>query len=144
LIKACERFAAEFSGSERTVAEYLLAEVLDRQPGQVRRLLLRTSVLERISGELADLLTGGLGGEAILQDLEEAGMFVVSVDAARSVFRYHQMFADLLQLELRRTRPGDLPSLHGTAAQWYGGHGSPVEAVRHGCPWPANAVTCRP
>ena len=76
-----ERFAAEFGGSERTVAEYLLAEVLDRQSDQARRLLLRTSILERVNGELADLLTGGSGGERVLQRLEEAGAFVVSLDA---------------------------------------------------------------
>src|SRR6266436_6723172 len=126
-----ERFAAEFSGSERTVAEYLLAEVLERQGEQVRRLLLRTSVLERVSGELGDLLTGGSGGERILQDLEEAGAFVVSLDGRRSWFRYHQLFADLLQLELRHTEPGELPALHATAAGWYAGNGYPAEAVRH-------------
>src|SRR5262249_14219750 len=71
-----ERFASEFSGSERTVAEYLLAEVLERQSDQMRRLLLRTSVLERVSGELADLLTGGSGGEAMLRELEEANALV--------------------------------------------------------------------
>ena len=86
-----ERFAAGFSGSERTVAEYLLAEVLDRQPAAARRLLLRTSVLERVNGELADLLTGGSGGVRVLQDLEEANAFVVSLDAARSWFRYHHL-----------------------------------------------------
>lgn len=69
------------SGSERTVAEYLLAEVLERQSAQVRRLLLRTSVLERVNGELADLLAGGSGGERVLQDLEEKNAFVVSLDA---------------------------------------------------------------
>jgi LuxR family maltose regulon positive regulatory protein len=114
-----ERFAAEFCGSERTVAEYLLAEVLERQSEEVRRLLLRTSVLERVSGELADLLTGGSGGERILQDLEEAGAFVVSLDGRRSWFRYHRLFADLLQLELRHTEPGGLPALHTAAASWY-------------------------
>ena len=101
-----ERFAAAFAGSERTVAEYLLAEVLDRQPEQVRRLLLRTSVLERVSGPLADLLTGGSDGQRMLQELEEAGAFVVSLDSRRSWFRYHHLFADLLQLELRRTAAG--------------------------------------
>src|SRR6266545_7238537 len=126
-----ERFAAEFSGSERTVAEYLLAEVLERQSEEVRRLLLRTSVLERVSGELADLLTGDSGGERVLQDLEEAGAFVVSLDGRRSWFRYHRLFADLLQLELRHTEPGGLATLHATAAGWYAGHGYPVEAVRH-------------
>jgi LuxR family transcriptional regulator, maltose regulon positive regulatory protein len=125
------RFAAEFSGSERTVAEYLLAEVLDRQSEQVRRLLLQTSVLERVNGELARLLTGDEGGERVLQDLEQANAFVVSLDAARSWFRYHQMFAGLLQLELRRTAPGEIAGLHRTAAGWFAGHGYPVQAIRH-------------
>ena len=126
-----ERFAAEFSGTERTVAEYLLAEVLDRQSEQVRRLLLRTSVLERVNGELADLLTGGSGGERVMQDLEEANAFVVSLDAGRSWFRYHHLFAGLLQLELRRTEPGAVPELHELAVGWFADHGFPVEAVRH-------------
>ena len=126
-----ERFAAEFSGSERTVAEYLLAEVLDRQPAAVRRLLLRTSILERVSGELADLLTGDEGGERVLQDLEAAGAFVVSLDADRSWFRYHQMFAGLLRLELRRAEPGAVTGLHKAAAEWLAGRGFAVEAVRH-------------
>ena len=126
-----ERFAAEFGGSERTVAEYLMAEVLERQPDEARQLLLRTSILSRVNGELADLLTGGSGGERVLQRLEEAGAFVISLDARRSWFRYHQLFADLLQLELRGTSPADLPALHEAAAGWYAEHGYPVEAVRH-------------
>jgi LuxR family maltose regulon positive regulatory protein len=73
------QFAAEFSGSERTVAEYLLAEVLERQSEEVRRLLLRTSVLERVNGELADLLTEDNSGERVLEDLEEANAFVVAL-----------------------------------------------------------------
>jgi LuxR family transcriptional regulator, maltose regulon positive regulatory protein len=126
-----ERFAAEFSGSERTVAQYLLAEVLERQPEAVRRLLLRTSVLERISGPLADALTGEPGGERILQDLEKANAFIISLDAARSWFRYHGLFADLLQLELRRTEPGEVTRLHAAAADWFARHGFALEAVRH-------------
>src|SRR5262245_31160940 len=125
------RFAEEFSGTERTVAEYLLAEVLDRQPEPVRRLMLRTSVLERVNGELADLLTGDSGGERVLQDLERANAFVVSLGAQRSWFRYHHLFADLLQLELRRTAPGEVTALHRAAAGWFAGHGYPVDAVRH-------------
>jgi LuxR family transcriptional regulator, maltose regulon positive regulatory protein len=125
-----DRFAAEFSGTERTVAEYLLAEVLERQSEEVRRLLLCTSVLERVNGELADLLTGGSGGERMLQDLEEANAFVVSLDASRSWFRYHHLFADLLQLQLRHTEPGEVAALHELAAGWLAGHGSPVEAIR--------------
>src|SRR5215470_12426967 len=125
------RFAEEFSGTERTVAEYLLAEVLDRQPGPVRRLLLRTSILERVNGELADLLTGDSGGERVLQDLEAANAFVVALDARRSWFRYHHLFAELLQLELRRTASGEVAALHRAAAGWFAGHGYPVDAVRH-------------
>src|SRR6201996_6386718 len=126
-----EWFAAEFSGSERTVAEYLLAEVLDRQNEQVRRLLLRTSILERVNGELADLLTGDNGGERVLQDLEQANAFVMSVDATRTWFRYHQMFAGLLALELRRTAPAEAGQLHLTASAWLSAHGYPAEAIRH-------------
>src|SRR5215470_15687113 len=125
------RFAGEFSGTERTVAEYLLAEVLDRQPEPVRRLLLRTSILERVNGELARLLTGDDGAERVLQDLERANAFVVSLDASRTWFRYHQMFADLLQLELRRAAPGEVTGLHRAAADWFAGHGFGAEAVRH-------------
>jgi LuxR family maltose regulon positive regulatory protein len=125
------RLAAEFTGSERTVAEYLLAEVLDRQPEPVRRLLLRTSILERVNGELADLLTGESGGERVLAELEAANAFVVALDAGRSWFRYHHLFADLLQLELRRAEPDQVAGLHRAAAGWFAGHGCPVEAVRH-------------
>jgi DNA-binding SARP family transcriptional activator len=126
-----ERFAEEFSGSDRTVAEYLLAEVLDRQPEPVRRLLLRTSILDRVNGKLADLLTGDHDGERVLQDLEEANAFVMSVDGARTWFRYHQMFAGLLALELRRTEPGQVTGLHRIASRWFAAHGNPVEAIWH-------------
>ncbi|WP_028479430.1 LuxR C-terminal-related transcriptional regulator [Nocardia sp. CNY236] len=119
------------SGSERTVAEYLLTEVLDRQSIQVRRLLLRTSILERVNGALADLLSGGSGGERVLHDLEEKNAFVVSLDTQRSWFRYHTLFADLLRLELRRTWPDEITDLHRTAAEWFAEHGYPVQAIRH-------------
>jgi LuxR family maltose regulon positive regulatory protein len=126
-----ERFAAEFSGSERTVASYLMDEVLQRQSEPVRRLLLRTSLLDRVCGGLADLLAGEPEAERMLQDLERAGAFVVSLDTQRSWFRYHQLFADLLRLELRRTAPAEIPRLQRAAADWFAGHGFPVEAVRH-------------
>jgi LuxR family maltose regulon positive regulatory protein len=126
-----ERFAAEFSGSERTVAEYLLAEVLDRQPDEVRRLLLRTSILTRFNGPLADRLTGGTGAERVLHALERTNAFVVSLDGRRSWFRYHSLFAELLQLELRRAEPDGIRGLHAAAASWYADNGYPVEAIRH-------------
>ena len=126
-----ERFVAEFSGSNRTVAEYLIAEMLDCQPGDVQDLLLRTCLLDRVNGELADLLTGGSGSERILLGLADANAFVVSLDPERTWFRYHHLFADLLRLELRRTLPGDVPGLHRRAADWLIQHGQVVDAVRH-------------
>ena len=126
-----ERFVAEFSGSDRTVAEYLLAEMLEHQPGEVQQLLLRTSLLDRVNGELADLLTGRTGSERILLELEDANAFVVSLDAGRTWFRYHHLFADLLRLELRRTLPEEVPALHRRAAEWFTQHGQIVDAIRH-------------
>jgi len=126
-----ERFVAEFSGTDRTIAEYLLAEMLDRQPGEVQDLLLRTSLLDRVNGELADLLTGRPGAERILLELEGANAFVVSVDPGRTWFRFHQLFGDLLRLELRRTWPEDMPALHRRAAAWFARHGQVVDAIRH-------------
>ncbi len=126
-----ERFVSEFSGSERTVAGYLLAEVLERQPPDVRDLLLRTSMLERVSGPLADALTGSTGAEAILQRLEDQNAFVTALDAARTWFRYHHLFGDLLRLEMRRVAPATIPTLHRAAAAWHEHEGDVVEAVRH-------------
>jgi LuxR family transcriptional regulator, maltose regulon positive regulatory protein len=126
-----ERFVAEFSGSDRTVAEYLLAEMLVRQPGDVQDLLLRTSLLDRVNGELADLLTGRPGSERILLDLADANAFVVPLDAERTWFRYHHLFGDLLRLELRRTLPEDVPGLHRRAAEWFIVQGQVVDAIRH-------------
>ena len=88
-------------------------------------------MLERVSGPLADLLTGGTGGERILQELEQAGAFVVALDARRSWFRYHRLFADLLDLELRHTDPVELAALHITAADWFAEHGFAGEAIHH-------------
>ena len=126
-----ERFVAEFSGTNRVVAEYLIGEMLDRQPGDVQDLLLRTCLLERVNGELADLLTGRPGSERILLDLEDANAFVVSLDPERTWFRYHHLFADLLRLELRRTLPEEMPVLHRRAAEWFSEHGEVAVAIRH-------------
>jgi LuxR family maltose regulon positive regulatory protein len=126
-----ERFVAEFSGSERTVAEYLMAEMLERQPAEVQRLLLCTSLLDQVNGELADLLTGASGSERMLLDLEDANAFVVSLDPGRTWFRYHHLFSGLLRLELRRTQPDQIPALHRLAAEWYTGHAQPIDAIGH-------------
>ena len=126
-----ERFVAEFSGSDRMVAEYLLAEMLDRQPRDVQDLLLRTSLLDRVNGELADLLTGRPGSEQILLSLEDANAFVESLGPERTWFRYHHLLADFLRLELRRTLPEEVPALHQRAAGWFTMQDQVVNAVRH-------------
>ena len=126
-----ERFVADFSGTNRAVAEYLLAEMLERQPGEVQDLLLRTCLLDQVNGELADLLTGRPGSERILLELEDANAFVVSLDPERTWFRYHHLFGDLLRLELRRTLPDQVPELHRRAGQWFSEYGQVVEAIRH-------------
>jgi LuxR family maltose regulon positive regulatory protein len=125
------QFVAEFSGSERTVAEYLVAEMLERQPDEVQQLLLRTCLLDRVNGELADLLTGHRGSERILLSLEDANALFVSLDPERTWFRYHHLFADLLRLELRRTLPEEVPVLHRRTAGWFAQHGQVADAIRH-------------
>jgi LuxR family maltose regulon positive regulatory protein len=126
-----ERFVAEFSGGDRAVGEYLLAEMLERQSGEVQSMLLRTSLVDRLNGELADLLAGRPGSEQTLLELEDANAFVVSLDAQRTWFRYHQLLADFLRLELRRTLADEVADLHRRAARWFADHGDVVEAVRH-------------
>ena len=126
-----ERFVAEFSGSDRTVAEYLIAEMLDRQPPGVQDLLLRTSLLDRVNGELADVLPGRPGSERILLELADANAFVVPLNPERTWFRYHHLFGDLLRLELRRTLSDQVPALHRRAAGWFTLQGQVVDAVRH-------------
>jgi LuxR family transcriptional regulator, maltose regulon positive regulatory protein len=126
-----ERFVAEFSGSDRTVAEYLVAEMLERQPADVQDLLLRTSLLDRVSGELADVLTGRPGSDRILLELADANAFVESLDLGRTWFRYHHLFGDLLRLELRRTLASEVPALHRSAARWFTLQGRMADAIRH-------------
>ena len=94
-------------------------------------LLLRTCLLDRVNGELADLLTGRPGSERILLQLEDANAFVLSLDPGRTWFRYHHLFGDLLRLELRRTLPDQVPALHRRAAGWFSEHGQVVDAIRH-------------
>ncbi len=105
--------------------------MLERQPDDVQDLLLRTSLLDRVNGELADLLTGRPGSERILLDLEDANAFVVSLDPERTWFRYHHLFGDLLRLELRRALPEEVPALHRRAAEWFIQQGQVVDAIRH-------------
>jgi LuxR family maltose regulon positive regulatory protein len=126
-----ERLVADFSGTDRAIGEYLMAEMFERQPSEVQRMLMRTSLVDRLNGELADLLAGRPGCEQMLLALEDANAFVVSLDPQRTWFRYHQLLGDFLRLELRRTLAEEVPDLHRKAAVWLADHGEAVEAVRH-------------
>jgi ATP/maltotriose-dependent transcriptional regulator MalT len=124
-------FIAGFAGDDRYVVDYLVEEVLARQPDAVRDFLLDTSILDRLSGRLCDAVTGGSDGRAVLESLERANLFVVSLDDSRQWYRYHHLFADVLRAHLLEERPGDVPGLHRRAAEWYGAADEPVPAVRH-------------
>src|SRR3954451_7313742 len=113
------RFVREFAGDDRVVGDYLLAEVLDRQSPRVRGFLLRTSIVERICPELADVLTNQGSSDDILADLERTNGFVLAVDTHGEWYRYHRLFAKLLRMRARRELGAELTALHGRAARWY-------------------------
>src|SRR5262252_236587 len=124
-------FAAAFSGSHRFVLDYLADEVLDGQPPPVRAFLLETSVLDRMSGGLCDAVTGQTGGQAMLEQIERAGLFLMPLDEVRGWWRYHHLFADLLRVRLDEEQPSRVPELHRAAATWSDEHGLADDAVRH-------------
>jgi LuxR family transcriptional regulator, maltose regulon positive regulatory protein len=124
-------FVAAFSGSHRYVLDYLAEEVLERLDGQMRDFLLETSVLERLSGELCDAVTGRTGSQALLERVERAGLFLVPLDEVRGWWRYHHLFADLLLARLRRERPARAVVLHRAAAAWYEERDLADDAVPH-------------
>ncbi|HTF07035.1 MAG TPA: LuxR C-terminal-related transcriptional regulator [Asanoa sp.] len=124
-------FIEAFTGSNRFVIDYLADEVLARQPPQVRDFLLRTAVLDRLNGPLCDAVTGGTGGARTLADLERGNLFVVPLDADRSWYRYHHLFADVLQARLLAEHPSEVPRLHERASVWFAARGLVADAVRH-------------
>ena len=124
-------FVAAFSGSHRFVLDYLAEEVLEGQSEQIRTFLLETSVLDRLSGALCDAVTGRTGSQALLEQIERAGLFLVPLDEVRDWWRYHHLFADLLRVRLEQRHPGRAAELHRAAAQWYEACGLADEAIHH-------------
>jgi LuxR family transcriptional regulator, maltose regulon positive regulatory protein len=120
-----------FTGGHRYVLDYLTGEVLERQPDRVRGFLLETSILERLSGPLCDAVTGRSGGQAVLEELERANLFLVPLDDERRWYRYHRLFADLLRVRLEERDRERALELHRRAAAWCDEHGLVDEAVRH-------------
>ena len=125
------RFVEEFAGTHRYVVDYLLEEVLGREPDSVRAFLLQTSILDRLSGPLCDAVTGQANGEAMLERLERDNLFVVPLDDARQWYRYHHLFAEALRHQLRRLQPDAVGALHLRASEWYERHGHVDQAFGH-------------
>ena len=124
-------FLKTFKGDHRYIADYLTEEVLNRQPEQLRNFLLQTSILERLSASLCDAVTGQDNSRQVLNKLENANMFVIPLDEERCWYRYHHLFADLLEQRLR-LKQGDLVAeLHRRASQWFAKNGFKNEAVDH-------------
>jgi len=124
-------FIAGFAGDDRYIVDYLAEEVLQRQPEHVRSFLLQTSILDRLSGSLCDAVTGQDGGKAKLVALERGNLFLVPLDDRRRWYRYHHLFADVLQAHLLDEQPDDVPDLHRRASAWYEENGEPSEAINH-------------
>ena len=124
-------FIATFAGDDRFVVDYLVDEVLDQQPADLRRFLLDTSVLDRLSGALCDAVTSGSGGRGVLETLERRNLLLIPLDDRRRWYRYHHLFADVLLSRLLAERPEDVPELHRRASRWYEQAGHVEPAVRH-------------
>ena len=118
-------FIQAFTGSHRFVLDYLVEEVLQRQPEHMRSFLLQTSILDRLCGALCDAVTGQEDGKEMLERLERGNLFVVPLDDERQWYRYHHLFADVLQAHLMEAQPDQLPALHRRASAWYEQNGLP-------------------
>ena len=120
-----------FAGSDRLIAEFLLDEVLDQLEPDIRTFLLQTSVLEWLSIDLCDAVTGAGNARAMLAELEDRSLFVIPLDMSRTNFRYHHLFAELLRYQLKAEDPSAARTLHGRAARWLSEHGRAEESIEH-------------
>ena len=127
-------FVRAFAGSHRYVMDYLMEEVLQRQSPEVQRFLLQTSVLDQLSGPLCDAVAAprpGDGSQSILEHLDQTNLFVTPLDERRTWYRYHRLFADLLQRQLSQRCPDLIPDLHRRASAWYEKEGLLPESIEH-------------
>jgi LuxR family maltose regulon positive regulatory protein len=124
-------FIRTFAGDNRHIVDYLMAEVLDSQPSQMRSFLLRTSVLGRLSGALCDAMLQTSGSASVLEKIERENLFVVPLDMSRRWYRYHHLFGELLRAEMQHSEPDLVAGLHRRAAAWFEAEGLVDEAVRH-------------
>ena len=120
-----------FAGSDRLIAEFLLEEVLDRLEPDIRTFLLQTSVLDWLSVDLCDAVTGAGNARDMLAELEDRSLFVIPLDLSRTNFRYHHLFAELLRYQLKAEDPTAARGLHARAARWLHDHGRAEESIEH-------------
>jgi LuxR family maltose regulon positive regulatory protein len=125
------QFITDFAGDDRYIVDYLAEEVLRRQPAQIRDFLLKTSVLSRFTGPLADAVTTGEGGAAIIDALDRGNLFVVALDNQRRWYRYHHLFGGVLLAHLVAEQPDEVPVLHRRASDWFEQNGDRPAAVDH-------------
>jgi LuxR family maltose regulon positive regulatory protein len=124
-------FIDRFAGDDRHIVDYLVEEVLARQPTETREFLLRTSILARMTGPLVDAVTGQSGGRATLEALDRANLFVVALDDQRRWYRYHHLFGDVLQVHLAAEGRDAIDELHRRAGEWLEAAGDRSEAIGH-------------
>ncbi len=124
-------FIARFAGTDRYIVDYLVEEVLAHQSARVREFLLRSSVLDRLTGPLCDAVVGRDDGRDLLMSLERANLFLVPLDDRREWFRYHHLFADVLRARMLAEQPDLVPLLHERASRWFESHDLVQDAVRH-------------
>ena len=124
-------FIAGFAGDDRYIIDYLVEEVLQRQPDNVRSFLLKTSILSRLSGPLCDAVTGQHGGKPMLEALDRGNLFLIQLDDRRQWYRYLHLFGDVLRAHLLDEQPDRVHELHLRASDWYERNGERSEAIRH-------------
>ena len=124
-------FIHAFTGSHRFVLDYLVEEVLQRQPEGIHSFLLKTAILDRLSGSLCDAVTGREDGKGMLETLERGNLFIIPLDDQRQWYRYHPLFAEVLQARLLDEQPDQVFSMHQRASEWYEHNGSATDAIRH-------------
>jgi len=122
---------SRFTGAHPFVLDYLVEEVLQRQPPAVRDFLLQTSILHHLTGRLCEAVTGRSGGQAMLRQLEQSNLFLVPLDEEHHWYRYHHLFAEVMLSRLEQSDPAQVAALHERAAQWHEEHGRDADAVRH-------------
>jgi len=125
------RFIQAFAGDNRYIVDYLIEEVLQRQPEAVRSFLLRTSILDRLNGSLCDAVMRHQDSSARLEALQRGNFFLIPLDDKRHWYRYHHLFADVLHMHLMAEQPDQVPALHRRASEWYEQNGSSADAIRH-------------